>query len=436
MKEKPSHDILQDLDFCVFDLETTGGNHKSDKIIEIGLVKIKNLEVVDQINYLINPEIKIPEFIQKLTSISESDVENRPTIEKVIDDILDFMGDSILVAHNTSFDVPFFNSVLKRLKKEEIKSKSICTNLMTKYLIPDLMSSNLKYMCKIFGIKHNNAHRALDDAMATAELFLKYLHFFIKKDIKKVNNLYYPRNKFELNQKHFQSKSSLKEIKEELSTIKSPALLTVKGDQGVILFALPLQGTNSEVKFIMDSIKELEWKIITIRLYGSLTEALLNTNTPLSKAPKNQKIKIINFLWEENLPSKKNSPSTISGIEETGEFVITHHLVPEQLVLVPIKALFAEHTLTFRYPGHKKKLVQFLSSKATKINTGRIKKPYFFPPLKSFVENYLTEASEKESGMLFIKDSEIAKEPEKFYQTIESFLSSHPNTYEYPKKYI
>ena len=145
--------LLNDLSFCVFDLETTGGSHLHDKIIEIGLVKIENLKITTHKSFLIQPEIHIPDFIQKLTSIRESDVNDAPLIEHVIDEILEFMGDSILVAHNTSFDVPFFNSVLRRLNRPELKNKSICTNLMTKYMIPNLLSSNLNYMCKIFDLK-------------------------------------------------------------------------------------------------------------------------------------------------------------------------------------------------------------------------------------------------------------------------------------------
>ena len=122
MDHKKSYELINNLSFCVFDLETTGGNHHSDKIIEIGLVKVENFKIVDEIAFLVKPEVHIPEFIQKLTSIKDSDVDGAPVIEDVIDEILDFMGDSILVAHNTSFDIPFFNSVLKRLGKEELKN--------------------------------------------------------------------------------------------------------------------------------------------------------------------------------------------------------------------------------------------------------------------------------------------------------------------------
>ena len=159
-----------------FDLETTGGNQEKDGIIEIGLIQIDNLQITNKANYLLKPDIKIPDFIQKLTSIRNEDVKDCPKIDEVIEEILEFMSDRILVAHNTSFDVPFFNSVLKRLGKKELSNNSMCTNLMSKYLIPNLLNTNLSYMSKLFKISHGHAHRALDDAIATAELFnlLKY----------------------------------------------------------------------------------------------------------------------------------------------------------------------------------------------------------------------------------------------------------------------
>ncbi len=246
----PSYDLLHSLTFCVFDLETTGGNHQHDKIIEIGLIKIKELKIVDQKSFLIRPDMHIPEFIQKLTSIKDADVTNAPLIEEVMDEILEFMGDAILVAHNTSFDVPFFNSVLRRMDRPELTNKSICTYLMTKYMIPNLLSSNLNYMSKIFDLQHQKAHRALDDAMASAELLLKYLSIFIHKKISKVNSLYYPKNKFELDRINFKKDVPLDGIIEQISTLTSPFLVTLKGVEGVVLFSMPSHGTPEEMKYI------------------------------------------------------------------------------------------------------------------------------------------------------------------------------------------
>ena len=175
MPKQESIDLLRDLSFCVIDLETTGGNHDSDQIIEIGMVRIEGLEIADEKNFLIDPGMRIPDFIQKLTSIKQKDVKGCPKIEDVIDDIVDFIGDDVIVAHNISFDLPFLNSVLRRLGKEELDNRNLCTNVMTKHMIPEIMSSNLNYMSQLFEIDHSKAHRAYDDAMATARLLLKFL---------------------------------------------------------------------------------------------------------------------------------------------------------------------------------------------------------------------------------------------------------------------
>ncbi len=140
MTDITSEQIIDDLSFCVIDLETTGGNHSKDKIIEIGMVKVKERKIVDEKSFLVNPETDIPDFIQNLTNISQKDVKDKPVIEDLIDEILEFIADDIIVAHNTSFDVPFLNGVLRRLKKDELKNKVICTNVMTKHLIPDILN--------------------------------------------------------------------------------------------------------------------------------------------------------------------------------------------------------------------------------------------------------------------------------------------------------
>lgn len=147
-----SNELLNSLKFCVIDLETTGGNPETEKIIEIGMVKIENRRISEERSFLINPQKDIPDFVQKLTGIRKADVEHSPKIEEVIDEIIQFIGDTILVAHNTSFDIPFLNGVLKKLQRPTMDNKVICTNIMTKYMIPDIMSSNLNYMSSIFGI--------------------------------------------------------------------------------------------------------------------------------------------------------------------------------------------------------------------------------------------------------------------------------------------
>ena len=437
-------ELLKNLDFVVFDLETTGGNHKSDKIIEVGLVKVVNLEIVDEKNYLINPEIKIPEFIQKLTNIKQNDVKDSPLIEDVIEDVLTFMGDSILVAHNTSFDVPFFNSVLRRMNKPELENKSICTNLMTKYLIPNLLNSNLNYMSKIFNIKHSKAHRALDDAKATAELLLNYLKIFIDKDIQKINHLYYPRNRYELDRIHFKSdQNSLEEIKAKLEKLKTPSLVTLKGENGIILYSIPYTQKESETAFLLEKLEKSPWLTATIKLFGPFLEVLVHFNNLFSKMEPAARGETIRLMWDNYLPGQKLPPKGQEHLinkagpdKDFGDFVIAHHLVPEQMIIFPIQSLHVKNQLIFRYPGHKKKLLQYINSKSQRMVNNKIKKPHYHPLLNAFIQQYLGLEKEKSDGLFIFRKKKPQVKSEEFLAELDQFLSEHPNSYQYPSEYI
>lgn len=431
--------IIEPLKFCVFDLETTGGNHEVDKIIEIGMVKVHKLQIVESKNILINPEIKIPEFIQKLTNISQQDVQNSPKIEDVIQEIIDFLDDSILVAHNTSFDVPFLNSVLRRLGHSELSNKSLCTNLMTKYLIPNLMNSNLNYMSRIFNIQHHKAHRALDDAMATAKLLINYLTIFTHKNIKKVNHLYYPRNRFELDRANFKRNDSKELIFEKINSMRSPGLITLKGNEGVILYALPYQGGKSDFQIIQDKINQLDWSTLTIRLHGPVIETFIHLNNHFNKLEESEKNEIIKYLWSSYLPGNEFDASLANFKKEKMDkidFFITHHLVPEQLVIYPLKSLHPKSELIFRYPGHKKKLLQYINSKSSKLKNNRLAKIHFHPQLKNFIDHYLYQSSEESKEIFFFSKKLATKDSSNFYHMLDNYIEDYPNPYDYPREFI
>jgi DNA polymerase-3 subunit epsilon len=440
-------DLINNLEFCVFDLETTGGNHKTDKIIEIGLVKIKNLQVIDQKNYLIQPEIKIPDFIQKLTNITPQDVKSAPLIEDVIDEILVFMGDSILVAHNTSFDVPFFNSVLLRLGKPVLENKSLCTNLMTKYLIPHLMNSNLNYMSKIFHISHNQAHRALDDAIATSELLLIYLNIFIDKGIQKINHLYYPRNRYELDRANFKKSDDLKLIKKKLSSLKSPYLWTLKGENGIILHSLPCRGSATECDYLLSKLETMDWEGVTIRLVGPFMEGVIAFNSLFNKLESQIKKETLDFLWNEHLAGKRPNKSAVNITDghlemetlvekEYGDFFITHHLVPDQFIIYPLCSMTPKSALVFRFPGHQKKLLQYINSKSLRISNNKLKRTHFHPQLMEFIEQHIIHDQQNRPELFIFKKQLAQKRSEEFLETLEKFIADHPNPGLFPKDYI
>jgi DNA polymerase-3 subunit alpha (Gram-positive type) len=435
----PSNTLIRNLSFCVFDLETTGGNHQSDKIIEIGLVKLEGLEIIAEKSFLVNPEIKIPDFIQKLTSIQPEDVKGAPVIEDVIYEILEFMSDSILVAHNTSFDIPFFNSVLKRLSIPPLENKSICTNLMTKNLIPNLMNSNLTYMGQIFGIPHKNAHRALDDAKATANLLIKYLHFFIKNDIKKINHLYYPRNRFELDRKNIIDNSlSREEYKKLFLEVSNPYLLSIKGENGIILFSLPANNSNEELNYILDTVMKKNWTSITIKLFGSFLESLINFNTLYNKLPEATRQDVLSFLNTHHLKNQFNKSH--SDVAERYDFLITNHIVPEQYIIFSLSKIHHKKGLIFRYPSHSKKLFNYIKgyNSRSKKKTFKGSKDLIGPCLREFIMNYIYKLDDsKEKKDVFLFDSQFfLKQKKLFTDELMSFLAKNPNTYHYPQKYI
>ncbi|EOD00618.1 PolC-type DNA polymerase III [Caldisalinibacter kiritimatiensis] len=177
-----------DCEYVVFDIETTGFSPVNDRITEIGAVKIKNNQIVDRYNQLINPQIKIPEKIVELTGITDELVKDKPTIEEVITEFLDFVGDSVLVAHNASFDMGFIKEKASR-QGIDIKNASLDTLELSRVLFPDLKRHKLNILAKHLNIKLENHHRAVDDAEATAHIFIKMLNILHDERIKKLEKI-------------------------------------------------------------------------------------------------------------------------------------------------------------------------------------------------------------------------------------------------------
>ncbi|NLJ96956.1 MAG: PolC-type DNA polymerase III [Clostridiales bacterium] len=190
IKEVVSGDKNQSLDgdFVVFDIETTGFSKVNDRIIEIGAVKISQGEIVDTYSSFVNPQMPIPYEITDLTSITDDMVINAPTIEEVLPDFLRFCKDSIMVAHNASFDMGF---IIRNASIQGLSSKFtyIDTVGLSRILLPNLSRYKLNTVAKALGISLENHHRAVDDAGATAEIFLKFTHMLKEKDIHNINEI-------------------------------------------------------------------------------------------------------------------------------------------------------------------------------------------------------------------------------------------------------
>ena len=166
--------------YVVFDIETTGFSPVSNRIIEIGAVKVEHGEITERFSTFVNPEVPIPFQIEKLTSINDSMVIDADTIEAVLPRFLEFVGDAILVAHNANFDVSFIKENAKRLEIP-VGFTYVDTVGIARTLLTGQAKYTLDAVAKTLGISLENHHRAVDDAECTAEIFVKFIAM-LKKD--------------------------------------------------------------------------------------------------------------------------------------------------------------------------------------------------------------------------------------------------------------
>ena len=180
----------QDIDttYCVLDLETTGFSFRTEKITEVGIMKIKNGEILDEFSCFVNPEKPIPERVVEVTNITDDMVKDAETIDKVMPKILEFVGDSVLVAHNADFDIGFLKYNAKQLGLT-LDNTYIDTLRLSKDLFPDFKKYKLGLIAEKLGIKVEVAHRALDDVDTTVKVFNIMLGMLKEKGAKTVDDI-------------------------------------------------------------------------------------------------------------------------------------------------------------------------------------------------------------------------------------------------------
>lgn len=161
-----------DQDYVVVDVETTGGRAQQDRITEIGAVRVRGGQIVDQWTSLINPQRRIPSRIVQLTGITNQMVASAPTFADIADDFRDFVGDAVFVAHHVTFDYGFIRAEFARLS-EMFRYPTLCTVVGTRKYFPGLPSYSLGNLTRHFGIELSDHHRALPDARATAQLLMR-----------------------------------------------------------------------------------------------------------------------------------------------------------------------------------------------------------------------------------------------------------------------
>ena len=158
------------MNFVIVDVETTGGSPKNSKITELAMYKFNGKKIIDEYSTLINPEMEIPEFIVRLTGITNDHVKNAPKFYEIAKDIIEFFEDCVFVAHNVSFDYGMFRSEFKTLGYD-FRKPHLCTVVASRAIIPGHESYSLGKLSRAIGIDIENRHRAGGDALATTKLF-------------------------------------------------------------------------------------------------------------------------------------------------------------------------------------------------------------------------------------------------------------------------
>lgn len=178
-----------DTTYCVLDLETTGFSAATEKITEVGIMKIKQGEVIDKFSCFVNPEKHIPQRVTEVTNITDDMVKDAETIEKVFPKILEFIEGSVLVAHNAPFDMGFLKQNAKRLG-HEFDYTYLDTLSLAKDLFPNYKKYQLGKIAENLGIKVEVAHRALDDVDTTVKVFNVMIDMLKKRGAKTVDDIH------------------------------------------------------------------------------------------------------------------------------------------------------------------------------------------------------------------------------------------------------
>ena len=175
---------LAETDYVVFDFETTGAKTPPGRVTEIGAFRVKEAKIVDEYQTLVNPETPIPAFITQLTNITDEMVKDAPKFREIISEFMEFVGDSVLVAHNAPFDMRFLNQEIKRVHYNyRVANPFLCTVQLSRKLLPEVDNHRLNTVANYFSVELTNHHRAGADARATAEIFIKFLEKLEEKGV-------------------------------------------------------------------------------------------------------------------------------------------------------------------------------------------------------------------------------------------------------------
>ncbi|KAF0132803.1 MAG: DNA polymerase III subunit alpha Gram-positive type [Candidatus Saganbacteria bacterium] len=166
---------LENESYVFFDLETTGLDPQKSEIIEVAGLKVKNKEITDIFNKLVKPSTPLPQKIKEITGITDEMLEDAKPLTDITAPLLNFIEGSILVIHNSEFDISFINHHIFTPRKLELKNDVFCSLKLSRHFLPNLGSYKLGSLADHFGITAKNSHRALGDVETLFELWFKLL---------------------------------------------------------------------------------------------------------------------------------------------------------------------------------------------------------------------------------------------------------------------
>jgi len=171
-----STEPLSSLSYVVVDTETTGGSHWStDRITEIAAVVVRNGEIVEVFETLVNPQRSIPYFVSQLTNITWDMVKDAPTFGRIAPDVMRVLEGNVFVGHNAVFDWRFVSAEISRSTGRQLRGRRLCTVKIARTVLPQLSRRSLDYVSRYYGVENHARHRAGGDAVATAKCLIRML---------------------------------------------------------------------------------------------------------------------------------------------------------------------------------------------------------------------------------------------------------------------
>ncbi|MCH7964898.1 MAG: GIY-YIG nuclease family protein [Bacteroidetes bacterium] len=274
---------IDNAEFSVIDVETTGLSAKTNRIIEIGLVKLRNYKIVDRYETLINPGIYIPSFISQFTGITDEDVADAPFFSDIIEDLKHFIGETIISGHNLSFDSSFIKYEFLRNGEEPLYNEQVCTLKLARRMFPDLKSKSLTSIIKHLKLRNKSAHRALGDAEVTARALIKMIKQLKKESkVETVDDLL----KFQKRSTTGKTVKIKESLREDISSLpNAPGVYYFINNRGKVIYVGKAKSLRDRIrsyfssaapkkaKKIITQAKSLKIEITNTELTALLSEA-------------------------------------------------------------------------------------------------------------------------------------------------------------------